>query len=418
MKTTFASWWQRCEEDLSPYFIAIFFTCYFVMDFTYLLNNSFALFLVGGLAVAFVVLCYHYGVVFMRLGRYKRCDNDNPRSLPPVSVLLTVHNDADWLKESLPYLLEQDYPNYELIVVDFVSTDDTQFVLQVCSDYYERLKVVRFREDVNLYRGKKYPMSIGIQSAKNDYILFCEPDCIPKDFNWIRSMMGGYRDDDTQIVLGFCGIRQKKTLFNWLQVYDNLVYYLHFLSSALSGHPYTGSQCNLSYRRSFFFDNGAFYSHLSIAEGVDDIFVNQHATKNNTQVVLVPESFTLTDERPTLKAWHRARRERSATRRYYSFVQKLHLLIYPLMVFLFYGAGVTLAVMKMLPWQILVAVLVVKSAWHIFAMSFATKRFEAKTLHWFVPLFEIYFLFVNTFSALIPLSLKSKRSKFERGENY
>ena len=367
--------------------------------------------LTAAVALSFLVLCVYYGVVYMRMGRYRRKEDDGQRSLPPVSVVLTVHNDADWLKENLPYLLEQDYPRYEVVVVDFVSCDDTQFVLQLCAEHYDRLKIVKFSQDVNLYRGKKYPLSIGIQSAKNDHILFCEPDCMPKDFNWIRNMMSGYRDDNTQIVLGFCGIRQKKSLFNWMQVYDNLVYYLRFLSSALSGRPYTGCSRNLSYRRSFFFDNDAFYSHLSIAEGADDIFVNQHADGQNTQVVIDPESYTLTDAKPTFKAWYRARRERTATRRFYSPLLRLRLMCYPLMVALFYGAGIALAVMQLFPWQILLGVLVLDWAWQIVAMSFATKRFDVKTLHWFAPLFEIYFLIANTFSALTPLSLKGKRSR-------
>ena len=367
--------------------------------------------LLAALAVSFVVLCIYYGVVFMRMGRYRRKEDDGQSSLPPVSVILTVHNDAEWLKENLPYLLEQDYPRYEVVVVDFVSTDETQFILQLCAEHYDRLKIVRFRQDVNLYSGKKYPLSIGIQSAKNDHILFCEPDCVPKDFNWIRCMMRGYNNDNTQIVLGFCGIRQKKSLFNWLQVYDNLIYSLRYLSAGLMGRPYTGCSRNLSYRRSFFFANGAFYSHLSFAEGADDIFVNQHATRRNTQVIFDPESYTLTDAKRTFKDWYRIRRERTATRRFYSFAQKLQLLCYPLMVAIFYAAGVTLAVLQLFPWQILLAVLVLKWAWQILTMSFAGKRFDVKILHCFSPIFEIYFLIANTFSTLTPLSLKSKRSK-------
>jgi len=323
--------------------------------------------------------------------------------------VLSVHNEADWLRENLPYLLEQDYPDYEVVVVDFISQDDTQFILKVCSDHYARLKIVQFHQDVNLYRGRKYPLSIGIQSAKNDHILFSEPDCVPKDFGWIRSMMQGYRRGDTQIVLGYSGVRQTKSFFNWLQVYDNLDYFLRFLSAALSGRPYTGCSRNLSYRRSFFFQRNAFYSHLSIAEGADDIFVNQNATRQNTQVVIAPDSFTLTDSQPGFVRWCRLRRERVATRRFYPLIQRLRLKAYPFAVLLFYVAAGVLLARHTFPWQILLAVLALKCGWQILAVSFAVKRFDVKMLHWLSPIFEIYFLFANTFSALTPLSLKGKR---------
>lgn len=367
--------------------------------------------LVAVVAISFVALCLYDGRVYMRLGRLRHVENDEGQTLPPVSVILTVHNDADWLKENLPYLLEQDYPNYELVVVDFVSCDETQFILQLCAEHYDRLKIVKFSQDANHYQGKKYPFSIGIQSAKNDHILISEPDCVPKDFTWIRSMMQGYRNEEVKMVLGFCGIRQKKSLFNWLQIYDNLSYSLRFLSAGLNGHPYTGCLRNLSFRRSFFFDRGAFYAHLSFAEGADDIFVNQNATRKNTRVVIAPDSYTVTESKPTFRAWIRSRRERTATRRFYRFPQRIRLLFFPLMVFLFYAAGVTLAVAQLFPWEILLGILVVRWAWQIVAVSFANRRFDVKGLHWLAPIFEIYFLIANTFSAITPLSLKGKRTK-------
>lgn len=380
------------------------------MDFSYLLTDFPTMVLAAVLALSFVGLSIHYGMVFLRLGRYGHNEPESERqSLPPVSVVLTVHNDGDWLRENLPYLLEQDYPNYEVVVVDFVSHDDTQFILQLCSEHYERLKIVRFEQDVNLYRGKKYPLSIGIQSAKNDRILLSEPECMPKDFTWIRSMMQGYRDRDTRIVLGFSGIRQTKSFFNWLQVYDNLDYYLRFFSSALSGHPYTGCSRNLSYSRSFFFEQGAFYSHLAIAVGADDFFVNQNANRRNIQIVNSPESFTMANSLGKLSDWCRFRRERTATRRFYSPMQRLRLLVYPLLVVLFYGAGAALMALHTFPWQLLAGLLVLKLSWQIFAVAVADKRFEVRALHWLSPIFEIYFLVANTFSALTPLSLKQKR---------
>lgn len=385
---------------------------YEFMDFSAILSNQIAILLIAVMACSLIVLFIHYPILYLRPARRFRASqsNETPKKLPPVSVILIVHNDAMWLRENLPYLLEQDYPNYELVVVDFVSQDDTSDVLKICSNHYALLKTVQFRQDVNSYRGKKYPLSIGIKSAQNDIILLSEPECVPKDFNWVRRMVEGYANPETKIVLGYCGIRQKKSLFNALQVYDNLVYYLRFIAAALSGHPYTGNSCNLSYRRSFFFDHGAFYKHLSIAQGADDIFVNQNATHDNTAVILAPDSFTLTDAQPTLAKWMHKRRERTATRRFYSIRQKLQLIIYPLTVCLFYTSIVMLFINHLMPWQILAGVVALDWIWQIYMMHFATKHFGVKVLHWFAPLFEIYFIIANTILALTPLSLKKRHS--------
>jgi cellulose synthase/poly-beta-1,6-N-acetylglucosamine synthase-like glycosyltransferase len=168
----------------------------------------------------------YYGLFHLRIGRWHRkagkegAPEGGNESLPPVSVVLTARNDGTWLKENLVYLLEQDYPDFEVVVVDYLSHDDTQYVLKLLKDYYPHLKIVPFKEDVNLFQGKKYPLSIGIKSAKNDILLLADPDCTPKNMQWLRGMVKGYYRKDIKIVLGICGLKRTKTLLGVLQQYD------------------------------------------------------------------------------------------------------------------------------------------------------------------------------------------------------
>ena len=272
-----------------------------MFDFSQYLSDNYALILSGIVLAALIYLCLYYGLYHMRTGNYglKRKKGEEAdeaptgEKLPAVSVVLTARNDASWLRENLVYLLEQDYPNFEVVVVDYLSQDDTPYVLKLLKDYYPHLKIVPFKEDVNLFQGKKYPLSIGIKSAKNDILMLADPDCTPKNLHWLRGMVKGYSfDKDTKqsdnkansnqaikIVLGYCGVKRTKTLLGVLQQYDALYYGASYLGSALLGHPYTGSGRNLSYRRSFFFKRGAFISHYDVADGSDDLFVYQNADK-------------------------------------------------------------------------------------------------------------------------------------------
>lgn len=380
------------------------------MNFTHFLNSPVVTAVVALMVLSFVFLMLYYGLVWFRTGRRRKTAvEDSPiddRHLPAVSVIMSAHNDAEWLRENLVYLLEQDYPNFEVVVVDYVSHDDSQFVLQLCSENYSHLKVVPFKEDVNMFHGKKYPLSIGIKSAKNDILIFAEPDSVPKDFGWIREVVKGYDSNDKQLVLGYCGVKQENSLLNWLQVYDNLMYNVSFLSAALSGHPYTGSGKNLSYRRSFFFNQGAFISHYNIPWGADDMFVNQNATPKNTSVVLTPASYVQFESQKRFGLWHRVRRHRTATRRYYRPVQKLRLLFHPVSLFLFYATAVALLVTNLFPWQIILGMLAAKFAWQIISVYQLVNKFGVKNIHWVSPIFEFYFLFANTILFFTPLSNK------------
>ena len=389
-----------------------------MLTFSHLLSDTHAIVLTAVLIAAFIYLCIYYGLFHFRVGRYglKKPDVKPTGSLsgndtPPVSVVLTARNDAAWLRENLVYLLEQDYPNFEVVVVDYLSQDDTQFVLKLLRDYYKHLKVVPFKEDVNLFQGKKYPLSIGIKSASNDILMLADPDCTPKNLNWLRGMVKGYRDKETQIVLGYCGVKRTKTLLGALQQYDALSYGAQYLGSALIGHPYTGSGRNLSYRRSFFFKQGAFIRHYDVADGSDDLFVYQNADKHNTAVCITPDACLTAEPKKTFAQWHDDRRHRVATRNRHSLASRLNEEMLPAANLAFYAAAALLLVFRLYTWPIVAAALVLKWAWQIVSFSMLTKRFEGGYVHFAAPLLEIYFIFANTILILLPLHNNRKFKK-------
>lgn len=384
------------------------------LDFSSLLTDPLTMVLTGVLALCFLLLALYYGLCFLRVGRYKellRPEGAEAAQLPPVSVVMVAQNDGEWLRSNLIYLLEQDYPDFEVVVVDYMSTDDTKFVLQLLSENYKHLKVVRLDQNVSGYEGKKYPLSIGIKSAKNDVLLMADPECVPQDqegFGWIRSMVSGYWHEHVDIVLGYSGILPKNSLFNWLQQYDNMCYSTEYLAAAMMHRPFTGNGRNLSYRRRLFMEHNGFIYHYHVPDGADDMFINQNARRHNTAVVLTPESFTMTAPQPSLGLWRKYRKHRSATHRYYSSRLMVTRLVYPLSVFLFYAAGIVLLMLGALPLMVLALVLVLKLSWQIVSTAQACKRLKVQAVVYALsPLMEIYFLLSNTILKISPLSNKN-----------
>lgn len=385
-----------------------------MFDFTDFLTDKQSIVFTIAMVLSLIFLSLYYGLIHFRIGRWhrkKETGNDAPSKLPPVSVVLTARNDAVWLKENLVYLLEQDYPDFEVVVVDYLSHDDTQFVLKLLKDYYPHLKVVPFKEDVNLFQGKKYPLSIGIKSAKNDILLLADPDCTPKNMQWLRGMVKGYSDKNTQIVLGFCGLKRTKTLLGVMQQYDNLSYSSHYLGHALLGHPYTGSGRNLSYRRNFFFKQGAFIRHYSVAGGSDDLFVYQNATGDNTAICIDSDACLSTEPKKTFSQWHRQRLDRVSTRNWHSWGSRLQEDLLPLCNIIFYTMAVMLLLNGTLPWIVVAGMVAIKWAWQMVAFAQLCKRFEGGLTYLAAPFLEIYFILANTILVLTPLDNNRKFSK-------
>lgn len=387
----------------------------FKMDFSHILTDPYTLVLTSLMALSLVILALYYGLFFFRVGHYKgpktkKNATSGDEKLPSVSVVLTAQNESEWLKSNLIYLLEQDYPDFEVVVVDYMSTDDTRFVLKLLSENYKRLKVVPVFENANNYQGKKYPMSMGIASAKNEVLLLADPECMPEDltnFCWIRRMVQGYVHKHVEMVLGYCGIKHQKDFLNVLQQYDNLDYSVEYIGAALMHAPFTGNGRNLSYLRNFFLKNRGFIYHYNIADGADDMFVYQNSRKHNTSVVLSEGSFTMVEPQPNLAAWRSYRKHRINTHRFYGLQTKFNRLLRPVNVVLFYLTGTLLLVAGTMPWVVLAGALALKLAWQIICVSQSTKRLNIKpVVFWISPLLEIYFLIANTFLTIIPLSKK------------
>lgn len=382
------------------------------MNFENVLNSTYTLVLLALLVLSFVALCLYYGLVWLRVGRCKKDVVSRQSSVaalqPSVSVVMVVHNEAEFLKKSIPYLLEQDYPDYEVVVVNHVSTDDTKYVLRICSENYPQIKPITIKHDVNMFRGKKYPLSIGIKSASKDVILLTEAESVPKSFDWISRMMQGY-SGGTQIVMGYNLVKSDGSLLGAFQQYENMAYNASYIGAALMGRPYTATGRNLSYRRDFFFKQGGFISHYSIPDGADDLFVNQNANARNTALVLDSEASVISEPRNTFGLWHQDRAHRLYTRRNYAWNDRLMLSIYPVSQVVFLASLVMLFVGGIFPWQILVGVLALKIIWQIVSSLPLAKRFEIKKIHFFSPFFEFYFLIANTFLTCFALRSKKKQ---------
>ncbi|HRZ78266.1 MAG TPA: glycosyltransferase, partial [Bacteroidales bacterium] len=209
----------------------------------------------------------------------------------PVSVIICARDEYHNLKENLPFILHQDYPDFEVIVVNDASDDDTGYLLEDLAKDYPHLQPVTIHSDLNFFKGKKFPLSIGIKSAHKPYLLLTDADCRPTSRHWLRKMQSHF-SEEKRIVLGYGSYRTRNSLLHMLVRFDTVSTAMRYMSWALAGIPYMGVGRNLAYHRDLFFGEGGFLKHYSIPSGDDDLFINKVATPGNTAVVSDPEAIT------------------------------------------------------------------------------------------------------------------------------
>ncbi len=209
---------------------------------------------------------------------------------PEVSVIICAQNESENLSKFLPSVLEQDYPIYEVIVVNEGSSDESEEVLGAMEIKYKHLYRTYIPEDAKLSK-KKLATAIGIKAAKYNTLLFTGADCKPASKDWIRLMVRHF-NEKTSIVLGYGAFPKAMGFISKLAVYDNLINGLRSISMALYKNPYTGCGRNLAYKKSLFTGGNGFQKHLNLQSGEDDLFINEEANSRNTQVEISPASVT------------------------------------------------------------------------------------------------------------------------------
>lgn len=349
--------------------------------------------LIIALVTLLLIQLVYYWFIFGRLAFYNASKRSFTTEKPPVSVIICAKNEYHNLVRFLPKVLEQDYPEFEVIVVNDASDDDTFYLLREMSDKYPRLKVVTITENLNFFQGKKFPLSLGIKSAQYEQLLFTDADCVPASSEWISSMMSAFTDK-TEIVLGYGAYNHEPTLLNKIIRFDTLHVAMQYIGFALSGMPYMGVGRNLAYHRSLFYNSGGFVKHYKLISGDDDLFINQVARQSNTRVQPDPLAFTYSKPKQTIGSWYRQKRRHLTTGGFYRFSHKLTLGLWSLTQFLFFTILVLLAVFKV-ELILLGAIFALRLGTQLFIVKKSMVRLKESSFLLWVPFFEIFLMIMN-----------------------
>ena len=293
------------------------------------------------------IQCLYYLVVFARLN-FVRPFSGLPEFPPPASVIICAKNEAENLSQYLKVVLIQQYKQYEVIVVNDQSTDNT---VDVLVEYYKRnknFKIVNISaNEAKCYAGKKYALMKGIEAATFDTIVVTDADCRPATTHWLAKVVGAYMNE-TKIVLAHSPYEKQSGFLNKLIRYENFITAIQYFGFAKLGLPYMGVGRNLSYKKDLFQSFKGFDKAKDMPTGDDDLFVNALATGKNTELCIDKDAFVYTKPQTTFDAWLNQKRRHLRSSFSYKFHHMLLLFLFALSSFLFYGLFVFLLVKMVL----------------------------------------------------------------------
>jgi glycosyltransferase involved in cell wall biosynthesis len=265
--------------------------------------------------VSFTIQSIFIFGIYNKIPSFKKLNEKSKED--PVSVIICTRNEAENLKRYLPSILNQDYPEFEVIVVNDGSSDETEDVLGEFKTQYPRLYVTGIEGKPGYVSGKKVALTLGVKAAHFEQIVFTNPDSEPLSPFWLKHMQSNFLQR-TDIVIGYGGYKSRKGLLNKLIRTDSVYNYMRIISFALKEMPFTGLSRNLAYRKSQFFAKKGFASSLHINSGDEDYFVIKNSNRYNTVVELDRDSHTMSEPYKSWRKWLRSKRIHYSNKKIYS----------------------------------------------------------------------------------------------------
>ncbi len=358
------------------------------------------------MAGALLVLSFFHLVIFSRLA-FRKQHVEPDRDLP-VSVVICARNERFSLQQLIPLIMDQDHREFEVVVVNDRSDDDTWEVLQWMKPDLPRLRPVNIQADEKFSYGKKIALGVGMRSAKYPHVLLTDADCMPTGRDWISTMAAGFKGGK-QIVIGHSPYEKRAGFTNLMERYDGLSKAVQFISFAQAGFPYMGVGRNLGYTHEVFFNAKGPRRHQQLMSGDDDLFINEVARARNTSAVADGRSIMTTRATPDLATWIRRKRRHYTTARYYRFGHKVLLTLLPMSRFLLWAAIAALLVLHRPMW----ALVGLGAQLLIFAPIFmvALRRLGGGGIVWVALPLEWLFLVLEPLLYLSTLIIKPRRWK-------
>lgn len=248
------------------------------------------------LLIFLIIQLYFYLAVYRKpVAYHNNSFSSESSNMPSVSVIIIGKDESVNLEKCLPAILNQDYPNYEVIVVNEGATDETEFLLKRLKKEYSNLYSTfsPIPDNDEVVRNKVLPLTIGIKAARKDILLFTEADSVPVGNQWIKTMvspLGGNK----QISLGYSRFEGKDDSWKKVAVFDNLFFSLQYFSKAIKHKPFAGTYRNIAYNKQLFFENKGFSAALNY-NSAELVFVNKIMTEDNTAIVLDKNGFVSTE---------------------------------------------------------------------------------------------------------------------------
>jgi biofilm PGA synthesis N-glycosyltransferase PgaC len=253
-----------------------------IINFQILTTSDIAL--LASISLVFLIQLYYLLRYYLKLARHK--DAASTADPNQVTIIIPVRNEEDRIRDILNKFADQQFEDYQLLVINEHSEDNTYEILNVLAETNPRLKVTSLSQEIR-FSGKQ-AINIGLKGASSPWILLLTPFSGSIHPAWLEKL-NKIITPETEAVIGYTNVERAKGFRN---LFCRLERFNQFMISGawtLSGKPFVFNENNILFKKSMYFETLGFRHKLNRNFANLELIFNENFRKGKVKISFDPE---------------------------------------------------------------------------------------------------------------------------------
>jgi len=240
--------------------------------------------LLAALSLVFLIQIYYLLRYYLKLARHK--DGSPNQNTNQVTIIIPVRNEEERIREILDNFTAQQFEDYQLLVINENSEDNTYEILNVLAETNPKLKVTTLSQEIR-FSGKQ-AINIGMKGASSPWILLLTPFSGPINPAWLEKL-NTIITPETEAVIAYTNLERAKGFRNLLCRLERFNQFMISGAWTLAGKPFVFNENNILFKKSMYFDTLGFRHKLNRNFANLELIFNENFKKGKVKISINPE---------------------------------------------------------------------------------------------------------------------------------
>ena len=233
-------------------------------------------------------------------------------TLPSISIVIITHDSDHMLQIAIDKVVRQQYPDFEIVVVDNASTDETADVIKrAAAQHPNLLRSTRLPRNTHGLLHMSMAVTLGIRASRKDWIVLLRPNSTPKTDLWLLSIAEAIAKGNRLCIgynhyYGYYSASWERKAARWYR-HRQLLNYNAINSGKRT--PIGAEPSNFTFNKADFLANRGYGKWLHIANYHEQLYAASNAIPRQTTFLTMPDAQVETVLPPIRELWNTERQQ-------------------------------------------------------------------------------------------------------------